>query len=56
MERAVLSQVLDFMENTNQFNKNLHGYKALHSTTTTMIQLTDFIGEAADAKLITNAM
>ena len=49
-------QVLDFMDKSNQLNKNLHGYKSLHSTTTTMIQLTYFIGEAADAKLISNAM
>ena len=56
MEKAVQMQVLEYLENSNQLNKNLHGYKSLHSTTTTMIQLTDFIGEAADDKLISNVM
>ena len=56
MEKAVHLQVFNYMDSTNQLNKNLHGYKTLQSTMTAMIQLTDFIGEAADANLISNAM
>ena len=55
MKRSVQIQVLKYMDDLNQFNKNLHGYKSLHSTTTSMLQLSDYISEAADSGLIYNA-
>ena len=56
MEKAVQNQVLKFLEDTNQLNKNLHGYRELHSTTTMLLQLTDFISDSADDGMIANAM
>ena len=56
MEKAIQSQVLKFMNDTGQFNKNLHAYRSLHSMTTAALQLSDFMMEAADQGLIANAM
>ena len=56
MERAVQLQVLRYMNESNPLNKNLHGYRKLYSTTTVMLQMMDFTMEAADNKLIANAM
>ena len=56
MERSIQSQVLEYMNETGQFNQNLHAYRSLHSTTTAAMQLTDFTAEAADHHMIANAM
>ena len=55
-ERAIQIQVLNFMKNSRQFNKNLHAYRNLHSTTTAAIQLTDYYCEAADNGLVAQAL
>ena len=55
-ERAVQRQVVQFMESSNQLNTNTHAYRKLHSTTTAVIQLTDYLMEAADDKKISNVM
>ena len=56
MEHAIQKQILNYMDESKQWNKNLHGYRELHSTTTTLLQVTDFINEAADEGQISNAM
>ena len=56
MEKYIQSQVLKFMEESKQFNKNLHAYRKLVSTTTALLHLTDFSMEAAGQGLITQIM
>ena len=42
-ERAIQKQIMDFMEKSGQINQNHHSYRKLHSTTTTMLQISDTI-------------
>ena len=55
-ERVIQRQITEYMEETGQFNVNLHAYRNLHSTTTAALQMTNFIAEAADNHNITNAI
>ena len=55
-ERAVQSQMLSYLETTNQINRNHHAYRHHHSTTTAMIQLIDRIYTATDRKMITTLL
>ena len=56
MEKLVQKQVNKFMNDTKQWNKNLHAYRQMHNTTTADLQLTDYIVEAADKGLVANAL
>ena len=56
LERAIQSQIMEFMETTKQWNKNLHAYRSLHSTTTAALQLTEYTMDAADKGLVPNVM
>ena len=56
MERTVQTQIIGFMDQSRQWNKNLHAYRALHSTTTASLQITDFLVESADRGMVPNAM
>ena len=51
-EKAAQQQLLRYLEK-HIFNQNSHAYRALHSTTTAMMQLTDIIAEGNDHNLIT---
>ena len=55
-EKAVQCQLVNFMEESKQINKNSHVYKRLHSTTTALLQITDYIAELADKNFIANLM
>ena len=55
-ERIIQKQVMTYMMNTRQLNRNLHAYRNLFSTTTAALQLTDFTCEAADNGLIAQAL
>ena len=55
-EKAAQSQILKFFEQHNLLNHNSHAYRAVHSTTTAMMQLTDQIAEGNDKNLITMSM
>ena len=44
------------MEESKQFNKNIHAYRKLVSTTAALLHLTDFSMEAAGQGLITQIM
>ena len=56
MERVIQKQVLNFMDTTGQFNRNLHAYRQISSTTTAALQITDYTMEAADLGMIPQAM
>ena len=47
-ERALQSQVMNFMDISEQWNNNHHTYKKNHSTITAMIQISDSIFEACN--------
>ena len=51
-ERAIQPQILGYMEKTEQLNHNHHSYRKMHSTVTTMLQLSDKIFEDCDDKMI----
>ena len=53
VERAVQDQMLDFMTTSKQLNRNHNAYLRGHSTTTTLLQLTDDIYTANDENVIT---
>ena len=55
-ERAVQSQIDNFMKRTNQWNENQHVYRAGLSTTTSLLQLSDILYQASEKKQITVAM
>ena len=55
-ERVIQNQVLRYMNDTKQLNKNLHAYRNLYSTTTAALQLTDFTCESADKGMIAQAL
>ena len=55
-EKSVQEQLLTYMETSKQLNRNLHGYRTLHSTTTAALQLTEFTAEAADDRKISTML
>ena len=56
MEKSIQIQILDFMNESRQFNVNLHAYRKLYNTTTAALQLSDFTMEAADNNMVAQAM
>ena len=56
MEKTVQKQMLEFLNKTNQLNRNHHSYREFHSTTTAMIQLTDTLYRATDKNLISTLL
>ena len=48
VEKQVQSQLDTHMNNTKQWNRNNHAYKSRHSTTTTLMEMTDQIFRACD--------
>ena len=48
--------MMQFLDKTNQLNRNHHAYRSNHSTTSTMIQLSDRIYQATDSYLITTLL
>ena len=52
-EKAVQEQLLNFLEETNQLNQNLHANRKDTNTTTAMIQISDTILKATDRNLVT---
>ena len=55
-EWIVQSQLLKFLEDTNQLCHNHHAYRAKLGTTTYLIQLMDTIASATDCNLVTTTM
>ena len=55
-ERWVQLQLISHLERTKQIHQNHHAYRDTMSTTTAMIQVTDFITEATDRNEITATM
>ena len=55
-ERAVQKQLINFMEDSKQMNLNSHAYKQLHSTTTALLQISDFLADSANMNKISNLM
>ena len=51
-EKTVQKQLLEFLMNTKQLNMNHHTYQGSHSTTTTLIQISDAIISATDKNQI----
>ena len=56
VEKAVQGQMLQFLNSTNQLNRNHHAYRKNFSTTSAMLQLTDRIYRATDKNLITTLL
>ena len=56
IEKHVQSQLNDHMTNTAQWNPNNHAYKSRHSTTTTLLEMTDKIFQACEDKEIAVAL
>ena len=52
VEKVVQSQIYNFMDTSNQFNSNLHAYRAGYSMTSALLQLSDSILEATDENFI----
>ena len=55
-EKALQMQVMEFMDKTEQWNRNHHAYRKNHSTLTAMLQLSDTIFEACNNNQITTAV
>ena len=56
VERVVQTQMSDYLESTRQLNYNHYAYRKQHSTTTTLLQLSDVIFELTDQNLIVALM
>ena len=56
IEKSIQSQIISFMEQSHQWNSNNHAYKPKHSTTTTLLELSDTIFQACDEKSIAVVM
>ena len=56
VERVAQSQLLDYLETTGQLNGNSHGYRKGMSMTTTLVQITDGLYRATEAKKISAIM
>ena len=51
-EKVIHSQIIRFMDESNQLNHNLHGYRTHYSTSTAMLQISDAILRTVDANKI----
>ena len=56
VEKVTHKQILNFMETSQQFNHNLHGYRNSFSTLTTLLQLSDSILQATDSNMISTLL
>ena len=56
LEKVVQSQMIQFLNSTNQLNRNHHAYRKIFSTTSAMLQLTERIYRATDNNLITTLL
>ena len=52
-ERMLQPQIMDFMTSSLQLNQNHHSYRKGHSTTTTLLQLSDAVFEGVNMNKIT---
>ena len=52
IEKVIHTQIVRYMDSSNQFSHNLHGYRTYHSTTTALLQLADTILQATDDNMI----
>ena len=52
-EKAVQQQLKEYMDLSEQWNTNHHGYREGHSTLTTLLQMTDILYESTDLNMIT---
>ena len=55
-ERVVQSQLLHYLETTAQISSQHHAYRHKCSTTTTLIQIMDYIAEGVDENMITSTL
>ena len=55
-EMAIKEQIAQFMSDTKQWGMYNHGYKTLHGTTTTLLNLCDAIYETCDENKISTAI
>ena len=55
-ERAVQSQLLDYLEKSEQISSCHHAYRKKYSTTTALIHIMDAVATATDLNLITASM
>ena len=55
-ERSVQIQMMNYLENTKQINRNHHTYRKFHSTISAMIQISDRIFSATDANHISTLL
>ena len=51
-ERSATDQIVEYLETTSQFYKNQHAYRRKHSTTTCLVEVTDFIHTNLDSGLM----
>ena len=55
-ERAVQSQLLEHLEQSGLLGQHHHAYRARTSTTTALLEVTDFIGTGSDENQIMGTM
>ena len=53
LERAVLCQIIDYMETNNLLHPSHHGFRAKHNTSTALLQMIDTWVEAFDKDDVT---
>ena len=56
MERAVQEQIVSYMNQNNMFHPNQHAYRKSYSTVSALLELSDQLFSAAEAKQIAVAM
>ena len=56
LEKVIQQQMINFLDNTNQLNRNHHLYRSHHSTTTALLQLTNKLYKATDRNLISTLL
>ena len=55
-ERTIQSQIVEHFDNNRLWSANQHGYRKERSTTTTLLQITDMLFEAADEREIADVL
>ena len=55
-ERAVQSQIVEFMNATGQWHQDQHAYRVGHITTTPLLQLADTLYQASEKRMIATVM
>ena len=56
IEKAAQTQLLNFLEENQLLNENLHAYRRGHSTTTALLEISEELYTAIDDKKISNLM